>query len=94
MINGGFEGLPGGRLGKNVIEADRGALSSVHFVSMSRNCEQYFVLELLVFTKKPCEMNPIQFGHSQVEQNDVRYMGFCGFKGCEAIIYNVGFVSM
>jgi hypothetical protein len=93
-IDCGFEVFPGGRLGKNVIDSSCIALGSVHFVGMARYCDQHFVFELLVFTKKSCEMNSIQSGHSKVQQNYVREMSLCGFEGCFPVISDVGFVTM
>lgn len=93
-INGGLENFPGGRLGEDVIEAHGVALGSVHFVGMARHCDQHFVFQLLVFTKKSCDVNAIHFRHSKVQQNYVREMGFCGFESCDPVISDVGLVTM
>lgn len=79
---------------KNVIDARSLALGSVHFVGMARDCDQHAGFKLLIFTKKPCEMNSIQPGHSKVQQNYVREMSLCGFEGCFSVISDMGFVTM
>jgi hypothetical protein len=93
-INCGFEVFPGGRLGENVIKARRLALGSVHFVGMARYCDQHFVFQLLVFTKKSCDVNAIHFRQSKVQQNYVREMGSCGFESRYPIIGDVGLVTL
>ena len=81
VIDCGFEVFPGGRLGEHAVKARSLALGSVHFVGMARYGDQYFVFQLLVFTKESCDVNAIHFGQSKVQQNYIREMGLCGLEG-------------
>ncbi len=93
-INCRFEVVPGDGLRQEVIEARSVALLAVPFVGIPCYCNQHLVLELFVFTKVSCEVNTVHFGHSKVQKNHVRDVGFCGFEGCGPVISNVGLVTV